>query len=188
MAAFNLLTISLNVPAESSDRLVIADFNSGAKPNNLGKEWGVWNFNPADSQQRARETAEPDDYKNPRDGYCLRIDYDVQSSKPAFNGIWIKLGEFDANPYEWLSFWIRGDSNGKFTRRFKVELKTDTGKRAVYLVGYVDKHWTEVRIPFKKNGSITDWSRLSELVIVFDDVLATYKEGVLYLDQIEFQK
>lgn len=174
--------------AKSPDRALVADFNSGDKPNNLGFDWGAWNYDPADPEQGTHEAVEPDNFQNPKSGYCVRIDYDVQSTKPAFSGFWMKLGGFDANPYEWLSFWIRGESNGKFTRRFKLELKNETGKRAVYLVKDGDKNWKEVRIPFKKDTSITDWSQLSEFVIVFDDILATYKEGTLYLDQIEFQK
>lgn len=183
-----LVSHGLAAHAGTGDRWVVADFNSGDKPNNLGLEWGAWNVDPKDDQQGCFEAVEPDDYQDPKSGYCVRIDFDVQSPKPAFNGFWMKLGDLDATPYEWLSFWIRGEKNGKFTRRFKLELKNTQGKRAVYLVEDVTSDWLEVRIPFKKNTSITDWSKLSELVIVFDDILATHKEGTLYLDQIEFQK
>lgn len=174
--------------AGTPDHLVVADFNSGDKPNNLGLEWGAWNYDPNDSQQGTYESVEPDDFKDPSKGFCVRIDYDVQSPKPAFNGFWMKLGGLDVTPYEWLSVWVRGVSNGKFTKRFKLELKNKIGKRAVYLIEDISKDWQEVRIPFKKNISLTDWSDLSELVIVFDDILATYKEGTIYIDQIEFQK
>ena len=174
--------------ASAAGRKVVADFDSGAKPTNLGQEWGTWNYDPKDPEQGTYEAVEPDDYKNPGSGYCLRIDYDVQSVKPAFSGVWMKLGGLDANPYEWLSLWVRGDDQGKFTRRFKLELKNAAGKRAVYLVEDLEKDWREVRIPFKKNASITDWKNLSELVLVFDDILATYREGTIFLDQIEFQK
>ena len=190
MTALSLFLLPYNPAlfAGAPDHLVVADFNSGDKPNNLGLDWGAWNYDPNDSEQGTHEALEPDDYKVPRSGYCVRIDYDVQSPKPAFNGFWMKLGTLDATPYEWLVFWVRGESNGKFTKRFKLELKNTVGKRAVYLIEDISKKWQEVRIPFKKNISITDWSKLSELVLVFDDILATYKEGTLYIDQIEFQK
>jgi len=168
--------------------LVVADFDLGIKPNNVGGDWGAWNFDPEDREQGTEDSIEADDYKNPSSGRCLRIDYDVQSPNPAFNGLWMKLGGLDATPYSWLSFYVRGPSDGKFTKRFKVELKNETGERAPYLVDGVSTEWKEIRIPFKAEPSFEDWSRLTEFVIVFDDILATYKEGTIYLDQIEFQK
>ena len=172
----------------SPDHLVVADFNSGHKPNNLGQEWGSWNYDPTDPEQGTRDRPKRDDYKNPEKGYCIRLNYDVQSSRPAFSGFWMKLGGLDVTPYEWLSLWVRGDASGKFTKRFKLELKNNPTEAAVYLVDNIVKEWKEVRIPFKKNSSITDWSRLDEFVIVFDDILATYKEGTIFIDNIEFQK
>jgi len=163
----------------SPDRLVVADFNSGKKPNNLGQDWGAWNFDPSDPDQGCRDSIEAG---------ALRLDYDVQSSKPAFNGFWMRLGGLDAASYEWLSFQVRGGRDGKFTKRFKVELKNQKGERASYLVQIRSSEWQPIRIPFKKNPAVTDWSRLVEFVVVFDDVLATYKKGTIYLDEIEFQK
>lgn len=168
--------------------LIIADFNTGRKPNNLGQDWGAWNYNPSDPEQGATETLERGGFEGLDSGYSLRMNYDVQSSNPAFNGFWMRLGRFDATPYEWLSFYVRGPVNGKFTKRFKVELKNQKGERASYVVDGVSAQWQEIRIPFKKNKSVKDWSQLSEFVIVFDDILATYKEGTLYFDQIAFQE
>lgn len=167
--------------------LVVADFNSGKKPSNIGQEWGSWNYDPKDPEQRCEDTLAAEDYQKAEAGYSVRIDYDVQSRKPAFNGFWMKLGGLDASPYQWFSFWVKGNPRGKFTRRFKVELKNEFGKSAIYVVDNLKPQWQEIRIPFKKNTSFKDWSKLSEFVIVFDDILSTYKEGTLYLDQIEFQ-
>ena len=163
----------------SPDRLVVADFNSGVKPNNLGQDWGAWNYDPSDPDQGCRDSIE---------ARALRLDYDVQSSKPAFNGFWMRLGGLDVASYEWLSFQVRGGRDGKFTKRFKVELKNQKGERASYLVQVLSSEWQPIRIPFKKNPAVTDWSHLVEFVVVFDDVLATYKKGTIYLDEIEFQK
>lgn len=184
---FFLFSSVFTASADSS-RLVVADFNSGNKPNNLGQDWGSWNYDPKDPDQGAYESLEPDDFQSPSSGHCLRIDYDVQSQKPAFNGFWMKLGGLDATPYQWLSFRIRGDRSGRFTNRFKLELKNQKGERAIYLVRDITLEWREIRIPFRRSAEITDWSRLTEWTMVLDDILATYKEGTLYLDQIEFQK
>ena len=174
--------------AGSDETLVIADFNSAQKPNNLGYDWGSWDYDPEDAEQGSWDALEPDDYQQPQKGYCVKIDYDVQSPKPAFNGFWMKLGDLDGSSYEWLSFYVRGAADGRFTKRFKVELKNKAGERAVYLVNQVTSAWQEIRIPFRKNPSIAEWRHLTELVIVFDDLLATYKEGALYFDQFQFEK
>ena len=178
-----------NLFANESTRnlLIVADFNSGHKPNNLGQEWGSWNFDPNDPEQGFVDAIETDDFQS-KSGFCIRMDYDVQSSKPAFNGFWMKLGNLDATPYEWFSFYVKGQPNGQFTKRFKFELKNAKGERAVYLANALSMNWQQIRVPFKKNQSIQDWSQLIEFVIVFDDILVTYKKGTLFLDEIEFQK
>lgn len=166
--------------AKSSGRLVVADFDSGKKPNKIAKDWGSWNYDPQDKDQGTHDSVE--------DG-ALKLHYDVQAAnRPAFNGFWITLGNLDVSSYEQLVFKARGDKNGKHTSRFKVELKNAAGERAVFLVQNLTPEWREYQFPFKKNPALTDWTNLVEFVVVFDDILATYKEGTVYLDQIEFQK
>lgn len=154
----------------------------------MGGDWGAWNYDAEDSEQGSFEGIDTDDYRAPGSGHCIRLHYDVQSQKPAFNGFWLKLKDLNAEPYTWLSFRVRGDSSGKFTKRFKVELKNKSGQRAAYLVNDITAEWREVRIPFRKSTTLTRWKDLTEFVVTFDDILATYKEGTIYLDQIEFQK
>lgn len=175
----------LGAPPAQAARVLVADFNSGEKPNNIGGNFGTWNYDPKDSTQGSYESFEPDDVKDPESGYSLRVDYDVLSPKPAFNGVWMKLQGLDTSPYETLSFWVKGFGE-KFTSRFKVELKTHKGERAVYPVDGVTASWQEIRIPFKNTKAITDFSKLDEFVIVFDDIVATYKEGIILMDEISF--
>lgn len=170
-----------------SEELAIADFNEGVPPNNIGGDFGSWNYDPSDETQGCYDSLEPDDYRDPKTGYCLRLDYDVQSPNPAFNGFWMKLKGIDLSDYNTLSFWVKGAKNGKFTKRFKVELKNNMGKRAVYPVIGVTKKWKEVRINFKNTRAIKDWTRMSEFTVVFDDLFTTFKEGTIYIDQIEFK-
>ena len=171
-------------PAQAA-RVLVADFNSGEKPNNIGGNFGTWNYDPKDSTQGCYESFEPDDVKDPQEGYSLRVDYDVLSPKPAFNGVWMKLQGLDASPYQTLDFWVKGFGE-KFTSRFKLELKTHKSERAVYPVEGVTSSWHEVRIPFKDTKAVSDFSKLDELVLVFDDITATYKEGIVLIDEISF--
>lgn len=172
----------------AADQLVIADFDKGEPPNNLGGPYGTWNHDPDDDSQGCYYFGEPDDYKDPAKGYCLRLDYDVQSKNPAFNGFWMKLKGLDASPYNFLSFWVKGGEEGKFTKVFKLELKDGEGKRAIFPVEGVSDKWQEIKINFKASKAQINWKNLSEFVLVFDDLLATYKEGTVLVDQVTLSK
>jgi len=168
--------------------VVIADFDRGQPPNNLGGGYGAWNYDPEDGTQGCYYFDEPDDYKDPVNGFCLRLDYDVQSERPAFNGFWMKLKGLDVSKFDKLHFWVKGDEVGKFTTRFKVELKDQQGRRAVYPVNDVTVEWQEYVVDFKNTRSEVNWEKLEEFVVVFDDIVATVREGAIYLDHISFGK
>jgi len=168
--------------------LLVADFNRGEPPSNIGGDYGTWNSAPKDPSQGCYMFAEPDDFRDSKEGYCLRLDYDVQSQSPAFNGFWMKLKGVDLSGYDILSFWVKGTPDSKFTQRFKMELKDADGKRAVYPVEGITSNWKEIQINFKNTTSPVNWKNMSELVLIFDDILATYKEGAIFIDQVTFKK
>ncbi len=185
---FFIVMVFLSTALYAADELVVADFDKGEPPNNIGGSYGSWNHDPQDDTQGCYMFAEPDDYKNPDKGYCLRLDYDVQSKNPAFNGFWMKLKGLDVSSFNVLSFWIKGGSEGKFTTRLKLELKDGAGRRAIYPIEGVTDKWQEIKINFKNTKSDANWKNVSELVLVFDDILATYKEGTILVDQFSFKK
>ncbi|HNV85827.1 MAG TPA: carbohydrate binding domain-containing protein [Candidatus Omnitrophota bacterium] len=185
---FLLVFLSASAAYAGKGELVVADFNRGEAPNNVGGDYGTWNSSPKDPSQGCYMFAEPDDFKDPKEGYCIRLDYDVQSQSPAFNGFWMKLKGVDLSGYNVLSFWVKGTPDNKFTQRFKLELKDTEGKRAVYPVEGITPEWKEVRINFKSTTSPVNWKKMDELVLIFDDILATYKEGTIFIDQISFGK
>jgi len=168
------------------DELIVADFNSGIKPNNIGGDFGTWDYDPNDDTQSCRMEFSHLDSKRSDRGYSIKLQYDVQSPNPAFNGFWMKLEGIDISVYNLLRFWVKGDKESNFTSRFKVELKNALGNRAVYFVKGISDEWSEVVIDFKKTRAIEDWTNMSEFTVVFSDIVSTYKEGVLYLDDISF--
>lgn len=174
--------------AFAGDELVVADFDRGEPPNNIGGEYGTWNHDPNDPTQGCYFFSEPDDYKNPAKGYCIRLDYDVLSKNAAFNGFWMKLKGIDVSQYDTLSFWVKGGGDGKFTKRFKVELNDGDGKRAIFPIEGVTSEWQEITLKIKSAKSDLNWSKMSEVVVVFDDIRATYKEGTVFVDQVAFKK
>lgn len=167
--------------------LMIADFDTGDKPNNLGGDFGTWDKDPADETQKVEMLFEKEDAAG-KDGYCVKLVYDVRSPRPAYNGMWMKLGGIDAKDYKTLNIFIRGDKKNDFTDRLKVELKDRTGKPSRYIIRDITGEWKKFSIPLEKFRHVNDWSDLREFVVVFDDLNSRPKEGAVYIDNISFSK
>ncbi|MFZ5802004.1 MAG: hypothetical protein ACOY3K_02680 [Candidatus Omnitrophota bacterium] len=172
---------SLNAMAAE---LVIADFDTGDKPNNIGGDFGAWDKDPNDDTQSTQGSFEPNDAMGDPAGYSYRLDYDVDSPNPAYNGFWMKLNGEDATPYNTLSFYVKGDEAAGYSKRLKIELKDMTNKSSPYIVTGITGEWQKISIPFEKFRRITDWRSLNEIVFVFDDINSNPKKGTIYLDQI----
>ncbi len=170
--------------AKVGEELVILDFDTGDKPNNLGGDFGAWDKDPNDDTQWCEISFEyGDDAAGEPDGYSLRLSYDVDSPSPAYNGFWTKLEGEDFSDYNTLNLYVKGDSEKGFTKRIKVELK-DYQKTAAYIISGITDKWQKVSIPFEKFRTISDWSSMNEFVIVFDDINSSPKVGSILIDQV----
>ena len=174
--------------APKANELVIADFDTGDKPNNIGGDFGGWDKDPNDETQGTQMSFDTDDSQGDAAGYSIRLDYDVDSPNPAYNGFWMKLNGEDATAYNTLNFYVKGDAKAGFTKRFKIELKDMTNKPSAYIVSGVTDQWQKVSIPFEKFRRIENWNSLNELVFVFDDINSSPKTGSILIDQITFSK
>ena len=164
--------------------LKVADFDSGEKPNNLGGDFGAWNRDPTDLTQMCTDSFSSE-VKCGDKGYSLKLVYDVDSPNPAYNGFWTKLQNQNLKDYKELVFFVKGDEAEGFTPRFKVELKNLT-EVSSFLVSGITSAWQKMVIPFQKFKAITDWSQMTEFVVVFDDLTSNPKEGIIYIDDISF--
>lgn len=185
-----LLSFGISSPfvMAQGTELVIADFNSGNKPNNIGGDFGSWDKDPDDDTQGTRMSFDSDNARGNPSGYSIRLDYDVDSPNPAYNGFWMKLNGEDARDFNVLTFYIKGDASKGFTKRIKIELKDQSGKPAAYVFGNMTGEWQKVSIPFEKFRRISDWSSLNEFVLVFDDVNSRPKSGTILIDEIALSK
>jgi hypothetical protein len=114
----------------------------------------------------------------------MKLDYDVDSPNPAYNGFWMKLNNADLTKYKKLTFWARGDVAKGYTKVAKLELKNGRGEAGKYYVSDIGDTWKEITVPLLKIAGITDFSNMTEIVLVFEDRVATKKEGSIYLDDI----
>lgn len=160
------------------DTGLIADFDSEKTVNTVGGEFGAWDKDPKDTSQGCSIEL--------RDR-CLKILYDVDSPRPAYNGLWMKLARFDASPFSRLSFRLKGDAGAGIPKKFKLELKAFSGKASAVVVDDLGPGWRTVRIDKSAFSGITDWSDLSEFVVVFEDQTAGTKTGAIFLDDVRFE-
>ena len=172
---------------QKTTELVIADFNSGAKPNNIGGDFGCWIKDPNDPQQGCIESFDrADRFGNA--GYALRMIYSVGSNKPAFGGLWMRLQNLDASKFDGLAFRVRGDARMGYTSVFKVELKDALDQSSHYYVRGISDRWQDIQIPLHDFQGMANLRRLKEFVIVFEDTSATAKKGVMYIDDVRLRR
>ena len=171
----------------SGTQLMVADFNSGTKPNNIGGDFGSWIKDPSDPMQGVIDSFDRAD-RYGSSGYALRLIYSVDSNRPAFGGFWMRLQNLDAADFDKLAFRVRGDGKMGYTSVFKVELKDAADQSSHFYVRGVTDRWQDVVIPLKSFEGIANFKRLKEFVITFEDETATAKKGVIYIDDIRFTK
>ena len=175
-------------PAGGKAELLLADFNSGDKPNNIGGDFGSWDKDPNDETQICQMSFEADDALGDAAGYSIRLDYDVDSPNPAYNGFWMKLNGEDATAYNAVKFYVKGDATKSFTKRLKIELKDMSNQPSPYIITGITDQWQEFTIPFDKFRRVSDWSAMNEFVVVFDDINSNPKSGTIYIDNVRFIK
>ena len=176
-------------PAAAGQRiidLVIADFDQSGFVNNLGEPFGAWDRDPRDLTQFCRIQL-VDQPRIGATGHSLRVDYDVDSPNPAYNGLWMKLPSLPLGQLKSLRFAVRGDAARGCTRRLKVELKDDR-HAAVYVLDGIGPSWVRMRIPLNAFRDIERLHAIKEFVLVFDDQTVTTRTGTLYLDEVAFER
>ncbi|MDD5613665.1 MAG: carbohydrate binding domain-containing protein, partial [Candidatus Omnitrophica bacterium] len=140
--AVDVQSVKMPVIKSTGREILIADFNSGEKPNNIGGEFGAWDRDPEDPTQYAIDSF-ISAIKVGDHGYSLQIYYDVDSPSPAYNGFWMHLNKIDASKNSALSFWVKGDRLRGYTSTFKVELRNSKGEVGKYYVSQVSDDWQE---------------------------------------------
>jgi len=168
-------------------QLLVADYDSGDKPNNVGGDMGCWNKDPNDKSQGCSMSFTGEGSGRGGKGRVLALDYDVNSPNEAFDGYWMTLQNKDVSPYKKLSLWVRGDTEKGFSKSIKIELKNSAKEQATYTLSGITGEWKRFVIPLSEFGELKSYSSMTEFVVRFDDkVNADKKEGRIYVDDIAF--
>jgi hypothetical protein len=171
--------------------LKIDDFNTMKKVNSLMGTTGNWNINPLDNKQYCISSFDSAN-KLGKDGYSLRIDYDVLTPQTynkdfpntASNGYFSGLNGANLSKFKYLVMYIKGDEQLGYTKRLVVELK-DRNATSKYILEGINGSWARFSIPLWEFKGIKDWTNMQELVITFDENV-TKKNGSIYVDDIYF--
>lgn len=168
----------------SGPRYLAADFEK--QDAKAGPSYGTWNKDPQD----ITHTCRMDIFKPGCDGKgsCVKLSYNVDSPDDYYNGFWLKFknnGSVDLSKYSKMVFWVKGDPTG-YTKKFKLEIKGDSQASSLYTGGY-STAWTKVEVPLSQFEKMTDWTKIKELVICFDQQVSR-KKGAIYVDNIAFEK
>ncbi len=185
--------------------ILICDYNDGTLTNNLGGISGGKETLPG----TLYPTVVPDEgITRGAYGYSLGLDYSVENlGEYAF--YWMKLGPelpgkdkataaIDLTKYNYISFWVKGAQEGG---DIKIELHQDVENNGLFEFGrditsyvyanaflrqgIITKEWQKVTIPLRYFSRIADWSKILELVFVFENKLGN-KTGAVYIDDILF--
>jgi len=118
-----------------------------------------------------------------KEGFSLKLDYNLNPPNNNLNGYRIKFGEKITDIFDGIVFYVKGDKNAGFTTKFDIIFKSNK-ESGTYLVAGVTNAWKLVPILFSEVEGISDWSRVTELDILFDSQIATNLQGAIYIDDI----
>ena len=180
-----VLTPLYDIPNQETIKIEIVHSFTNPVASDLGLEWNVWLKDPNDTSQTCQAFIVNDNRNNEKDR-VLKIIYDVESTSNAYNGFYMKLGSKNLQPFDTLSFWIRGDAQEPFTTTLKTELKSSLVTSSYYIKN-ITPEWQKIQIPLNKFKTIKDWTCIKEFTIVFEDYKVTQKTGVIYIDDIAFE-
>jgi hypothetical protein len=185
--------------------IVLCDYNDGTLTNSRGGISGGKEELPG----TLYPTAVPDEgFTYGSHGYSARIDFNVKNlGEYAF--YWMKLGKelpgkhkasatLDLTDYDYLSFWVKSGMNGG---NIKIELHQDIDGNGIFEFGRditsyvyanaflkegrVTREWQKVVVPLEDFTKITDWSKMIELVLVFENKSGN-TVGTVYIDDVMF--
>ncbi|MCI0720063.1 MAG: hypothetical protein L0338_14000 [Acidobacteria bacterium] len=127
--------------------------------------------------------------RDPARGRVARLAYDV-SQTGDYAGLYVRFRAPNFRPEEWpaLTFWLRGDSGG-YTRKLKVELKTrevKSGWKIIYI--NLTDQWQRFHLRLSDFQPFGSWDSMDEFVLTIENHEATAPKGVLFLDDVAFER
>ena len=155
-------------PGHKTTVLYDFDFQTG--------DHSVWGANSEDNTQLFKTELVPGET-----GKCLRLEYDVDSPRPAYGGIIFPFAQ--SVPDEYRSVLIDARCTTKAGETIQLDLSSG-GDTGVYFLSGIKPEWQTFIIPIKRFAGITPGKSLEKLTVVLRDDGANCKEGSFFFDNI----
>jgi hypothetical protein len=127
-----------------------------------------------------------EDAKETENGRCIKLKYDFSGQGNAECGIWLNLRDIKLLPDQiFLTIFARGDLADGFSKTVKVKLMADKIESTYVVMGIRD-NWQQFAIPLSDFKQIDDFSKLTDLYIIFDNSVVTSGKGTVYIDEVAF--
>ncbi|MFH1540790.1 MAG: glucoamylase family protein [Elusimicrobiota bacterium] len=163
--------------------LVVDDFELRNNINLIGGLSSVWEKDLLEeSEYCVSEFLQDNISGSNRPTIVLKLNYKVTES--AYNGYYSKLNGINIRAYTLLEFFIKCGT--VLPSVFKIELKNYLGESGSYAVTGINQNWRKISIPLNKFRGITDFSKMTELVFVFEGERLGNSSGEIFLDDIVF--
>jgi hypothetical protein len=176
-----------NVKQPQGDKVVLANFDSMLEVNDFdGALFGQWDGFPDDLSQKCEIGFQAPGMDGK--GYCLRIKYNVDSGKVAYNGFWMQFKKLEFKEFGKLTFWAKGDAGTHFPKEIRVELKNEKKKTFQKVVSGLEEDWKKFEIDLTGSSFLGEWEYLTEFVIVFSKDDIDSLRGTIYVDDIALEK
>jgi len=166
---------AISLPADAPKAsLSLADFDQQSREN-LEPYWGESTQGCVLSFASNREKG--------REGSSLKIAYDLNPPNNKLNGCRIRFREEIKEIFDGIVLYVRGDGEAKFTTTLDIVFKSKKESGAYRVTG-VSSSWKLVPILFSEVEGISDWSKVSEMDILFDSQVVTNLKGTIFIDDI----
>lgn len=180
----------VHADAERPSLLLVADFDEEIQ-NRLGGYYNKFERSPSKAS-----TFLVSNVHRGKGGRSLRVT--THRKDEGFCGVWMHFFNFrtpggpryfDARPFEYLSFWIKGAKGGEdFTVKLadqdwiEQEDSLPIGSVADFLPGGVTTEWQEVLVPLKQFNML-DHSKIGGMTLDFDSA----GSWTVYIDDVAFK-
>ncbi len=151
------------------------DFSDAHPINSLGADSGTFGTDSGSAILASYE-----------DG-AMRLEYDV-SAPDSYAGYYSLLKQADLTPYTVVTFMVKGAAGGK---KALFGLRDSAGNEtkiiiSEYLATGITTAWQKVIIPLAAFTRITDWERMENFSVAFENQIGS--TGIVYLDDIQFEQ
>ncbi|ODS36940.1 MAG: hypothetical protein A7315_04445 [Candidatus Altiarchaeales archaeon WOR_SM1_79] len=174
----------------SFDEVILDDFEDTLSTNDFFGDSGVWHY-PNQSVAKVNWSFYNGTYHG-ESGQSLKLEYNLTFSGSAGGYWWMFTyniidpdNPYDLSEFDYLKFWIKGDSSEGHTNKFYIELVDKDWNTDIVEITNVTTGWQQKEIDLTQLTNV-NWTKMRHLAVKLESNHITNKTGVLYFDDVTF--